>query len=325
MSNNNKSVLVTGANSGLGFEAAGQLAEAGYGRVILACRSLEKAEGARKQLIERVGSDPFETLVVDVSSIASATAAASDLVTRGESLDAVLLNAGMSPGDEMTKSDDGLELTFSSSIIGHHVLLVKLLEAGFLSDGARVVIAGSEGARNDLPGMFGMQAYDFVVGEPKEFGENLHSAMLSFARGEHTERYDPMRYYAATKAFTSWWTAAVARKYGERVQIFTVSPGSNMGTNVTRNTKGLKRFIFTKVMPAVGSIMKMNMPTPLGAKRYVDVLTNQGSYKSGRTYMSKPKKITGPMEEQTTAHFLDTERQDVAFQVISELTGTSAN
>ena len=40
--------LVTGANSGLGFEAAAQLAEAGYGRVILACRTLEKAETARQ-------------------------------------------------------------------------------------------------------------------------------------------------------------------------------------------------------------------------------------------------------------------------------------
>ena len=45
-----KTALVTGANSGLGFEAAAQLAEAGYARVILACRTLAKAEGARRAL-----------------------------------------------------------------------------------------------------------------------------------------------------------------------------------------------------------------------------------------------------------------------------------
>lgn len=77
-----KTALVTGANSGLGFEAAAQLAEAGYGRVILACRTLEKAEAARQALATRVGSDPFDILEVDLSSIESARAASDELVKR---------------------------------------------------------------------------------------------------------------------------------------------------------------------------------------------------------------------------------------------------
>ena len=47
-----KTVLLTGANSGLGFEAARQLAVAGWGKVILACRSESKAESARARLVE---------------------------------------------------------------------------------------------------------------------------------------------------------------------------------------------------------------------------------------------------------------------------------
>ena len=129
--------------------------------------------------------------------------------------------------------------------------------------------------------------------------------------------------YAATKAFTSWWSAAVARKSGDRVQVFTVSPGSNMGTNAARHTTGFKRLLFTKIMPFIGSFIGMNMPTPVGARRYVDVLTANGLYASGRSYMSKPKKITGPMAEQTAGHLLDMTRQDTAFDVICELTGTA--
>jgi len=319
-----KTALVTGANSGLGFEAAAQLAEAGYGRVILACRTLEKAERARAQLVERIGSDPFETLAVDVSSVESARLASDELARRGTAIDAVLLNAGMVAGDAMGKSVDGLELAFASSIVGHHVLTARLHQAGLLTEGARVVIAGSESARNDLPAMFGMAAYDFAVGAPREFGDNLHDAMTAFARGSKPDKYDPTRYYAATKAFTSWWSAAMARKLGGEVLVFTVSPGSNMGTNVARHTTGFKRVLFTKIMPSIGSFTGMNMPTPLGAKRYVDVLTGNGQYRNGHSYMSKPKKLTGPLEEQTTAHFLDQARQDAALAVIEELTGQPA-
>ena len=315
------SVLVTGANSGLGYEAAAQLAEAGFGRVVLACRTLDKARAAQDQLSQRVGSDPFEPLAVDVSSVESARAASDALIARAEPIDALLLNAGVVPGDTLGRSVDGLELAFASSIVGHHIMTLRLLESGVLRTGARVVIAGSEGARYDLPAMFGMQAYDFAVGVPQEFGDNLRDAMLTFARGDKPEKYDPMRYYAATKAFTSWWSAAMAHELGDRLSVFTVSPGSNMGTNAARHTRGFKKLLFTRIMPFIGSFAGMNMPTPVGAKRYVDVLMDHGHYTNGRSYMSKEAKITGPMVEQTVDHLLDPERQRVAFSVICDLTG----
>jgi len=318
-----KTALVTGANSGLGFEAAAQLAEAGYGRIILACRTLVKAENAQKELAARVGSDPFETLEVDVSSIASAQAASDELVKRGNQIDALLLNAGMVSGEAVAKSVDGLEISFASSIIGHHVMMMRLLDADFLSEDARVVIAGSEAARNDLPAMMGMQLYDFATEAPVVFGDNLHDAMVSFAKVSKSDAYSSTRYYATTKVFTSWWTAAIARKYGEHVSIFTVSPGSNMDTNAGRHTTGFKKFLFTKIMPALGPSMGMSQPVPLGAKRYVDVLDGNGKFVNGASYMSKPKKLVGPMEEMKQAHLLDTERQEVAWGVLGELTGVN--
>ena len=112
-----QTTLVTGANSGLGFEAAAQLAEAGFGRVILACRTLEKAEIARDLLVQRVGSDPFETLAVDVSSIRSSEEASAELIRRNVAIDALLLNAGLVAGKEMQKKmalEVGLPPTRSS-------------------------------------------------------------------------------------------------------------------------------------------------------------------------------------------------------------------
>lgn len=318
-----KTALVTGANSGLGFEAAAQLAEAGYHRVILACRTLEKAEAAKQALAERVGVDPFETLVLDVSSVESAKAAGDELVRRGHSIHTLLLNAGMISGDEMKKSADGLEVAFASSIVGHHVLTLRLVEADILPKGARVVIAGSESANNDLPAMMDMNLYDFATDTPQEFGDTLHDAMVTFAKGEKPELFNPTRYYATTKVFTSWWTAAMARRFGERLAIFTVSPGANLGTNAARHTTGFKNFLFTKVMPTLAPVIGMGQPISLGAKRYLDVLHGvEGEYGNGKTYASKAKKFVGPLYEMQHAHLLDVDRQEVAWNVLGELTGT---
>lgn len=321
----NKTVLVTGANSGLGFEAAAQLAEAGYGQVILACRTLDKAEAARRSLIERVGYDPFAVLEVDVSSITSARRASLELVRRGQAIDTLLLNAGMVSGPKMNRSVDGLEIAFASSIIGHHVFTLGLLQSELLPHGARIVISGSEAARNDLPAMMDMKLYDFATDNPTEFGDSLHDAMVAFARGDEPETFNGMRHYAVTKLFVTWWSAAMARKYGDRISVFAVSPGSNLGTNAGRHTTGLKKFMFTKVMPLIGGAFGMNQPTAVGAKRYIDVLHGAThEYTNGRTYTSKPKKLVGPMEEMQYAHMLDVERQEAAWKVLAELTGVHA-
>ncbi|MEM6926714.1 MAG: SDR family NAD(P)-dependent oxidoreductase [Myxococcota bacterium] len=315
-----RTALVTGANSGLGFEAAAQLAQAGYARVILACRTLEKAERARQQLVERVGHDPFETLAIDVADLASSQAAAETLIARNQAIDALLLNAGLVPGDTLSTSKDGHELSFAASVVGHHVLTMRLLAAGRL-DGARIVIAGSEAANNDLPSMMGMSVYDFATGAPRTFGSTLREAMLAFARAERPEAYVGTRTYSTTKVFSAWWSAALARRLGDRASVFTVSPGSNLSTNAARNTRGIQRFLFTRVMPAIGSLIGWDQPVSAGARRYLDVLDGGKAFVSGRTYTSAPGKMVGALHEVTMLHITDVERQETAWDVLTTLTG----
>ncbi len=320
-----KTILVTGANSGIGFEAAAQLAEAGWGRVILACRTVDKARRAQAFLVERVGSDPFDVLAVDVSSVASANAAVEQLLGRGTPIDALLLNAGMASGDQMNKTDDGLEIAFASSIIGHHILTTRLLEAGALRSGAlrsgaRIVLAGSEAANGDLPAMMGLTPFDFVFGKTDSFGDTVHDAMVTFARGANPSAWNPTRYYAATKVFSAWWSGAMARRYGTQASFFTVSPGSTLSTNAGRHVTGFKKFLFAKVMPAFGSLFGMDQPVSAAAKRYVDVIDGEGVFRSGHTYTSKKGKLVGPLREVDYPHLLDQARQDVALAVLTELT-----
>ncbi|MCP4500519.1 MAG: SDR family NAD(P)-dependent oxidoreductase [Deltaproteobacteria bacterium] len=318
-----KTVLITGANSGLGKEAAAQLAEAGFGRIILACRTVDKGEKAQQELAARTGKNPFEVVAVDVSSIAATEAAAAEIIRRSGKIDALLLNAGMVSGETRKKSEDGFELSFASSMIGHHLLSMRLLDAGLLAKKARVILVGSEAANADLPAMMDMKLYDFATGIPRTFGNDLHDAMENFIRGSKPDVFSGTHYYTTTKLFSAWWSASMNRKFGDRISVFTVSPGSNMGTNAGRNVTGFKKFLFTVVMPAIGGAMGMNMPTAKGAKRYVDVLLDEKhEFKSGKTYTSAPKKLVGPLHEVTYAHLLDEVRQEAAWNVLTKLTGS---
>jgi hypothetical protein len=77
-------------------------------------------------------------------------------------------------------------------------------------------------------------------------------------------------------------------------------------------------------MPAIGPAIGMSQHVSVGAKRYVDVLHGVGGdYVNGKTYTSKPKKLTGPMQEMTHPHLLDVDRQEVSWSVLTDLTGTN--
>lgn len=316
----NHSALVTGANSGLGFEAARQLADLGYGSVVLACRTQDKADEARIALIDATGVDPFSTLVVDVAEITSSNEAAADLVDRGEAFDSVLLNAGMVPSS-LAHTSDGIEMAFAASLIGHHIIAEALIAADLVTDGGVVLLVGSEAANDDMPKAMGMGVYDFVKGEPSSFGSTPPEAMKRFARADADVKYDGNRQYASTKAFSAWWAGAMARRHPGPITFVTVSPGANMGTNAARHVTGPFKLMIG-FMRRFGRFLGMDQPVEKGAGRYIDVLVgNGGRYTNGATYTSRPKRMTGPLTLSAPPHLVDTERQDVALQVLDELSG----
>ena len=188
-------VLVTGANSGLGFEAARQLAEAGWGKVILASRSEAKAEAARAQLVERTGKDPFGVLAVDTSEVASANAACGQLRERGETVDFLLLNAGASSAKPEFNSD-GIEMAWASTLVGHHAMTMCMLGDETLGDRARIVIAGSEGARGSAPGM---NVHDIGQIADDQFDGDRVVAIDALARIKDPDRFKNMNEYVTAK------------------------------------------------------------------------------------------------------------------------------
>ena len=95
MTSNTNHALVTGATSGLGLEAAAQLAEAGWAKVTVTGRTKAKAEAASATLAQRTGKDVFSPLALDLNKPASVQAAATEIAANGEPIDLLRLKEGL--------------------------------------------------------------------------------------------------------------------------------------------------------------------------------------------------------------------------------------
>lgn len=309
-------VLVTGASSGLGLEAAAQLAEEGVDTVVVAARTEAKAEASVRTLTERVHRATFEGIAFDVSDTTAVRRAAHELVRRGKPFDALLLNAGVVLTDRRT-TDEDVELIFATSVLGHHLLATLLIEAGLLADGARVVIVGSESANNDTPRMMGFRVHDWIL-DPATDAEAFDRDLRALATGA-ARRFDPNAQYASSKAVSAWWAAAMQRRHGGTYDFYTVSPGANLGTDAARHMKGMQKAMFG-MLQRHGHRMGMNMPVPVGARRYVDVLTApEGRFEAGATYTSRAKKLVGDLVRRTDGHLVEPRRQDLALRSLERL------
>lgn len=142
-----KTVVITGGNAGLGFECARGVSASGGGwRVVLACRDLAKGERAARELNGEFGEGRVEAMVLDLASLASVRAFARGLRARilaGElpPLRALVCNAGVQVVTGTTYTEDGFEETFGVNHLGHFLLANLLI--GDLETPARIVLVSS--------------------------------------------------------------------------------------------------------------------------------------------------------------------------------------
>src|SRR5712691_7932475 len=137
-----KLVVVTGANSGTGREAARRLAGAGA-HVVMAVRTVAKGEGARDEILAENPGGTLEVRRVDLADLASVREFADGLVAAGRPVDILINNAGvMAPPTRMTTAD-GFELQFGSNYLGPFALTVRLLPLVLAAPAPRVVTMSS--------------------------------------------------------------------------------------------------------------------------------------------------------------------------------------
>jgi len=127
--------VVTGANTGIGFEVARGLAHRDF-RVVLACRDQAKGEAARNTIASEIRDSDIETLVVDLASQSSIRSAAQEFSRKHDVLDVLVNNAGMS-SPKRRESPEGIELTFTEDAIHQIANFATLVNERTENIGAR--------------------------------------------------------------------------------------------------------------------------------------------------------------------------------------------
>ncbi len=161
MDMHDKTVLVTGANSGVGFEAAKSLAQRGA-KIIMVCRDRQRGKQARALLADAAGAGAPDLMLADLSSQAQVRRLAEEVTGRYERIDVLLNNAGaVSSKRELTV--DGIEKTFATNHLAPFLLTNLLLDLVRAAPAGRVVTVSSEiyARKLDFTNLQGERSYQF--------------------------------------------------------------------------------------------------------------------------------------------------------------------
>jgi NAD(P)-dependent dehydrogenase (short-subunit alcohol dehydrogenase family) len=214
-----KRILITGANAGLGFEAAHALATLGA-HVIMACRNPARAEAARDRILAYAPNASLELVALDLASLASVREAADHVKASHDHLDLLLNNAGLMASDPKL-TVDGFEMQVGVNHLGHFALTAHLMPLLEAAEQPRVVHHSSMG----------------------------HRLVRGYPEVESLERYDRWNSYFYSKLANLLFSAELARrlaKKGSKVLTAAAHPGGSH-TELTREgssiTNDINRFL----------------------------------------------------------------------------------
>jgi len=164
--------LITGANSGIGFETALALADLGA-EVVLLCRDRGRGEAALEKIREQTGSRSVTLELLDISDLVSVRAAAKRLAE--SPVDVLVHNAGVLP-DERVLTSDGLELCFATHVVGPFLLTLLLRHNLERSSDGRLVWVSSGG----------MYTRSLQVEDPN-FADRSYDGALAYAETKRAQ------------------------------------------------------------------------------------------------------------------------------------------
>jgi len=221
-----KTVIVTGANAGIGFETALAFYETGA-HVILACRSIDKAEQTLARIQEKAGTGLLEVAQLDLASLNSVKQFADGFSQKHSQLHILINNAGVMIPPAL-KTVEGYELQFGVNFIGHFALTGHLYSLLNATAGSRIITVSSNAY---LRG-----SIDF---------DNLKSE----------NSYDPMREYAQSKLADVIFSVELQRRINA-VNGHVLSIAAQPGANRTELSRHMTDEEYAAAVDRIGELME---------------------------------------------------------------------
>ncbi|XP_071388307.1 retinol dehydrogenase 12-like [Centroberyx affinis] len=223
-----KTVLITGANTGIGKETAVDLASRGA-RVILACRDMDRANKAAEDIRKRSGNGNVIVKKLDLASLQSVRQLAKDILASEERLDVLINNAGVMRCPKW-QTEDGFEMQFGVNHLGHFLLTNCLLDLLKKSAPSRIVNVSSLAHERG-------QIYFDDIHQDKD--------------------YHPWKCYGQSKLANVLFTRELAtRLQGTGVTTYSLHPGvirTELGRHFWPTMPLWKRVVFTPLMLLIKS------------------------------------------------------------------------
>ncbi len=166
-----KTVVITGANSGLGFETAKKTAKNRDFRVILACRNMEKGKKAEEEIIRETGNENVAAMQLDTSSLESVRAFAKKVIAQEGKVDVLVNNAGIGGSAPSGLTEDGFDIVFATNHLGHFLLTLLLIPV--MPDGAKIFSVSSD--MHNPPGGIEWKGVE-ALAHPTEEDRNRYAA-----------------------------------------------------------------------------------------------------------------------------------------------------
>ena len=222
-----KNIIITGANSGLGFETAKKIAADKDYRVILACRNAEKAAVAKEKIIADTGNDAVETLRLDTSLLSSVREFADNFVNAYGTVDVLINNAGISPMRDSGTTEEGFEVVFATNYLGHFLLTQLLLP--HMAPNGRILNVSSD--MHNPPGGIEWKGVEYLA----------HEAMADRRR------------YSYSKLCAIYFTLKLdelLKEQGSSVSVNSFNPGFMAATNFSGgHTDKARALVVKTTMP----------------------------------------------------------------------------
>ena len=210
----NKTVIITGANKGIGKEAAKEIAKLGA-KVYMACRSLDSANQVRDEIIKETGNQNVFVKHLDLASVDSIQKFAESFKQKESKLDVLINNAGLWTKTKKL-TDINVEQTFTVNVLGHQLLTQLLLNE----------------LRNAAPSR--------IINTASHFAGGLDIDDINFDKRNYNETLAYKQTKQANRMLTREWARRLEK---DNISVYSLTPGFIPDTELFREQNVVGKFL----------------------------------------------------------------------------------